>query len=77
MDQLLGFAFGLGVMFVADWGFRFWERVNEAKDKSNTRNLLKEHGLTPHKYLSSMGEKDPDIRHARNVSTSYGQSIQK
>lgn len=75
MYELLWLTCGVLLSMVADWLFRFWRQSDNRQRREDANKVLKKHGLTPHLYLATIGEKDPDLRCALDAFAFTGHVI--
>lgn len=75
MSELLLLGCGALLAVMTDWLLRFWCQSEDRQRRANAEQVLKKHGLTPHLYLATIGEDDPELRSALDAFACTGHII--
>jgi hypothetical protein len=53
--------------FILDWGWRFFQRSEDARRRNEAAVLLRSRGMEAYTYLASFGADDGELREALSV----------
>ena len=72
---LTGASLGIGLAIVVELLFKFWQRTQEDRFRSEALAVLKKHGMSPQLYMASFGVEDHELRRAMDEFAYAGHVI--